>query len=334
MVNNLFEMNMLWALILLTVGLVLLIKSADWLVDGSVNLAERFGISPIVIGLTIVAMGTSAPEAAASIVAALQNNGDVAIGNVYGSNIANLALIGGMCAIIRPIAVKLSVIRREIPVMLVSGLLLWPIFSNLHISRYESIFILSLFIGLIYFIVHMGILEAKTGRSEIAEYKEVLQEKTVGLKKSLAGSTVLILLGLAGLVLGANISVKSAVYIGGRAGLSDAVIGLSIVAIGTSLPELMTCIVASFKGQDDISIGNLVGSNIFNTLFVVGISGTVHSYNISDRLIGTDYWIMIVLSSVFLVLGILKKGISRKYGFMLLVFYLAYIAYILIVKKT
>jgi cation:H+ antiporter len=180
----------------------------------------------------------------------------------------------------------------------------------------------------------MGILEAKADRSKMSEYNEVLQEKTVGKKKQLAVSIILIILGLAGLAIGANMSVKSAVYIGGRIGLSDAVIGLSIVAIGTSLPELMTCIVAALKGQDDISIGNLVGSNIFNTLFVVGISGTFSSYNISARLIGADYWIMIVVSSVFLILGVLKRGIDRKFGLMLLIGYVAYMIFILTMKNN
>ena len=216
------------------------------------------------------------------------------------------------------------------PIMLVSAVLLWPIFSNLHISRLEGISLLILFSGVMFFMVRMGLRDAKLDRSQLNEFKEHIEKAKTGFRNSLPGSAVLILLGLSGLALGAHISVNAAVYIGARAGLSNAVIGMSIVAVGTSLPELMTCVVAAFKGHDDISIGNLVGSNIFNTLFVVGISGSVRSYDISSQFIGADYWIMIAISAAFLLLGLFKRRISRKSGFMLLASYIGYMTYILV----
>lgn len=324
-----FEMNILWAVILLPVGLLILLKGADWLVDGAVCLAEKFGVSPIIIGLTVVAMGTSAPEAAASITAAVRNAGDIAIGNVYGSNIANLALIGGLCALIHPITVKLSVIRREMPVMLIVGLLLWPVLANSYLGRGESIMLLILFAGLIVFTVYAGLRDAKAQPSKVAEVSEHLHDKISKTERPLYTSIILVLLGLGGLALGADIAIRAAVFIGEKAGLSKAVIGLSIIAVGTSLPELMTCIVATFKGHDDISIGNLVGSNVFNTLFVVGIAGTIRSFKISGRLIGTDYWIMIVVSATFLLMAIVSKRIGRIYGVILTTGYVAYMLYLL-----
>jgi len=324
-----FEMNILWAVILLPVGLLILLKGADWLVDGAVCLAEKFGVSPIIIGLTVVAMGTSAPEAAASITAAVRNAGDIAIGNVYGSNIANLALIGGLCALIHPITVKLSVIRREMPVMLIVGLLLWTVLANSYLGRGESIMLLILFAGLIVFTVYAGLRDAKAQPSKVAEVSEHLHDKISKTERPLYTSIILVLLGLGGLALGADIAIRAAVFIGEKAGLSKAVIGLSIIAVGTSLPELMTCIVATFKGHDDISIGNLVGSNVFNTLFVVGIAGTIRSFKISGRLIGTDYWIMIVVSATFLLMAIVSKRIGRIYGVILTTGYVAYMLYLL-----
>jgi cation:H+ antiporter len=328
-----FEMNTLSGAISLPVGLLILLKGADWLVDGAVSLAEKFGVSPMVIGLTVVAMGTSAPEAAASIAAALRNAGDVAIGNVYGSNIANLAFIGGVCAIIRPITVNPSVVRREMPLMLLYGLLLWPVLANSYLGRDESIMLLVLFTGLIAFTVYAGLRDAKTESIEVAEVREHLHGGISKTKRPLYTSIILVLLGLGGLALGADIAIRAAVLIGAKAGLSKAVIGLSIIAVGTSLPELMTCVVAAFKGHDDISIGNLVGSNVFNTLLVVGLAGTIRSFKVSGRLTGTDYWIMIVVSATFLLMATVSKRIGRTYGAVLVAGYVAYMLYLLALTR-
>ncbi len=316
-------MNIMWALLLLVGGLVILWKCAGWLVDGAVGLAKLFGVSPLVIGLTIVAMGTSAPEVAASIAAAVEGLGNMAIGNVYGSNIANLALVGGLAALIRPITIKHLRKRTlwcEMPVMFAVALLLWPILGDGELLPHEGFMLLSVFAGLIVLIIFTARKEAEDVQSEAASGKQDVKR-----------NVLFIIIGLAGLALGADMVVRGAVFIGERVGLSEAVIGLTIVAIGTSLPELVTCVVAAIKGQHDISIGNLVGSNVFNTLLVVGTAGVVGSFEgIAARLAGgVDYWIMIVVSGVFVLMAMVGRRIGRTKGIMLLLGYIGYMVYVL-----
>ena len=321
-----FEMNIAWACLLLIGGLLLLWKAADFLVDGAVALARRLGVSSLVIGLTVIAMGTSAPEVAASIAAALRGAGDMAVGNVYGSNIANLALVGGICALIAPIAIPKRLLKREMPVMLLVALLLWPFLRNLQLSRLEGVVLLSIFIFLILLTVHIARREG-VAEQEITGKQEGSKTDQSSLKRSL----FFVIIGLAGLAFGADITVRGAVYIGQRAGLSKAVIGLTIIAIGTSLPELVTCVVAALKGHNDISIGNLVGSNVFNTLLVTGTAGVVRPFSLeSPRLAGIDYWIMIAVSAVFVVMGLLfRRRINRPCGVVLLLGYICYMVYLL-----
>lgn len=298
---------------------MILWKCAELLVAGAVGLAQRTGVSPLVIGLTVVAMGTSAPEVAASIAAALRGAGDVSIGNVYGSNIANLALVGGLCALIRPMKVPRQTLQREIPVMILTALLLWPILHNLHLSRPEGIILLSLFAALILLTVYLARREHKS--------IEVPEQKFISVTKGL----LFVAAGLIGLALGADMAVRGAVFVGERIGLSQAVIGLTIIAIGTSLPELATSLVAIIKGEQDISIGNLVGSNIFNTLLVVGTAGTVRPFAIGQRLAGIDYWVMILISVGFAsVIIIGRRVIGRAGGAFLLCAYIGYMIYLLV----
>jgi cation:H+ antiporter len=310
-------MNIAWACLFLLGGLVILWKAAELLVLGAVGLAQRLGVSPLVIGLTVVAMGTSAPEVAASVAAAVQNAGDVAIGNVYGSNIANLALVGGLCALIRPISVQLRTLRREIPVMILAALLLWPVLHNLYLSQPEGITLLAVFAVLILLTIYLAKREHKSIRTQ--------EHKGIGVTKG----SLFVVIGLAGLALGADIAVRGAVFAGERIGLSQAVIGLTIIAVGTSLPELATSLAATVKGQHDISVGNLVGSNIFNTLLVVGAAGTVRPFAIGQRLIGMDYWIMIFVSAAFAAAAIIgRRVIGRVGGVFLLCAYIGYMVYL------
>ncbi len=312
-------MNIIWAGIFLVGGLVILWKTADILVIGAVALARHLGVSPLVIGLTIVAMGTSAPEVAASIAAALRGAGDVAIGNVYGSNIANLALVGGICALIRPIIIRKETLRRQIPIMLGAALLLWPVLHNLKLARPEGILLLAVFVAFLCSTVYLA-------RKQKISNTNRQHHNSANINKSILS----IIIGLTGLALGAHLTVRGAVVIGEAIGLSQAVIGLTIIAIGTSLPELVTCVVASVKGQDDISIGNLVGSNIFNTLLVVAVAGTARPFNITARLIGIDYWIMIAAGFGFAAAAVLGRGvIKRSGGVVLLCGYVAYMVYLL-----
>jgi len=289
-------------------------------------LAKWLGISPLVIGLTVVAMGTSAPEVAASIAAAVRGMGDIAIGNVYGSNIANLALVGGLASLIRPLQVQKKTLLREIPVMILVALFLWPILHNLSVSRPDAIILLAVFAALILMTVYLAKRDAQIDNKSKGTNRDTAFDTRYTVK-----SILFIIIGLAGLALGADIAVRGAVVIGDRAGLSEAVIGMSIIAVGTSLPELSTCVVAAIKGQHDISIGNLVGSNIFNTLLVVGIAGVVRPFKIGHRLIGTDYWIMILVTVGFtFFVVIFRRTISRIGGIILLFGYITYILYLLL----
>lgn len=317
-------MNLFYAIILLLVGLTILVKGADWLVDGAVDVARHFGMSPLIIGLTIVAMGTSAPEVAASIVATLIGSADIAVGNVYGSNIANLAMVGGLCALIRPIAVSRVALYRDIPIMIGVTFLLFGVFCNHSLGRFESVFMLVLFAGIILFMIHS---EKRRGQKD-------RQTPPQEAAKSIGTSLLLILLGLLCLAGGAQLTVFSAKYLGQRAGLTDAVIGCTIVAVGTSLPELITCLIAALKGHDDLSVGNLVGSNIFNTLLVIGTAGVVRPFQISPQMIGVDFWLVVIISVLFSAFALFFRKINRPAGTVLALCYAGYIVYLLSVNQT
>ena len=324
------NMNIVWAVVLLVGGLVILWKSAELLVAGAVGLARRLGVSSLVVGLTVVAMGTSAPELAASIAGALRESGggDLAVGNVFGSNIANLALVGGLVALIRPLQVQRQTLRREIPVMLLVALLLWPFLGNSYLARPEALVLLAAFATLILLTVHAAQREAEHTRNEAKNVKRDTRHEIRDTRKSV----LFVIIGLAGLALGAKMAVEGAVYIGKDIfGLSERVISLTIIAFGTSLPELVTCVVAAIKGHHDISVGNLIGSNIFNTLLVTGAAGTVKPFEVGPRLAGgTDYWIMMIISAAFAAAVITgKRVIGRLAGALLLFAYVGYVIYLL-----
>ena len=344
-------MNIILAVVLLVGGLVILWKCAEMLVAGAVALARRLGVSSLVVGLTVVAMGTSAPELAASIAGVLQKSGEggnIAIGNVFGSNIANLALVGGLVALIRPLIVKRQTLCREIPVMILMALLLLPFLYNKYLSRPESIALLVAFAALILLTIHLARKESGQNKSKQAELNRLDTENGNDAKmdsrfrgndikngsniKSKDGikNLLFIVIGLVGLAIGAIMAVEGAVFIGKKVGLSEGVIGLTIIAFGTSLPELVTCVVAAIKGHHDISVGNLVGSNIFNTLLVVGGAGVVREFTIEPRFAGgADYWIMIAVSAAFaLAVLIGKRTIGRISGTLLLCGYLGYLMYL------
>lgn len=353
-------MNMILATLFLIGGLAILWKSAELLVAGAVGLARRLGISSIIIGLTVVAMGTSAPELAASIAGVLRKaetevnmesqarmdeldeqvkyvgeGGNLAIGNVYGSNIANLALVGALVALIRPLMVKKQTLRREIPVMILTELLLWPFVQNSHLSRLEAFILIVVFMILMLITIHLARKESEVNKQleeqsrlsaeNINDIKAITQTSKDGIK-----NTIYIVIGLVGLAAGAKMAVEGAVFIGTQIGLSKSVIALTIIAFGTSLPELVTCVVAAIKGHHDISVGNLVGSNIFNALLVVGGAGIVKPFNMEQRFSGgIDYWIMIGISVAFALAVIIgRRIISRLSGLLLLCGYFGYLVYL------
>jgi len=319
---------MAWAIVLLAAGLLLLWKGADLLVNGAVGIAQRLGISQLAVGLTVVAMGTSAPEVAASIASALGGRGDIAIGNVYGSNIANLALVGGLVALINPLRVQAQTLRREVPTMLIAALLLWPILRDLRLSRPEGLLLFIVFASLLAYTLRA----AKTGASPIRD----AAVPVVPIQSRTAKHIALVAIGLIGLSVGARLAVDGAVTIGTRAGLSDAVIGSTIMAVGTSLPEMVTCILAALKGHHDISVGNLVGSNIFTTLVVSGAAALVRPFAVGRRFAGgIDFWIMIGVSIAFAVAAVLgRRVIGRVGGVLLLAVYIAYLAYLLVCTQA
>jgi cation:H+ antiporter len=324
------QMPLFLAIILLPFGLTILIKGADWLVDGAVAIAKQLGMSPLIIGLTIVAMGTSAPEVAASIKATLQNSPGIAIGNVYGSNIANLALVGGLCAIIRPISISPIAISRDIPLMLATALLLFVLFyTGQSLDRIESVFMLVLFAAVISFMIYSERKNIEKDARLIEKKATYVEQAATYQPQSIGLSVLIILIGLICLVEGADISISTATIIGQHAGLSEFVIGATIIAVGTSLPELVTCLVAAFKGQDDLSVGNLVGSNIFNTLLVIGASGIIKPFSFESQpeLIGDFYWLMIIVLVLFSTIALVLKKITKLAGVVLLVCYAGYIAY-------
>ena len=331
-------MNVILAVILLVGGLAILWICAELLVAGAVGLARLLGVSSLVIGLTVVAMGTSAPELAVSIAGVLDKTGEggnIAIGNVFGSNIANLALVGGLIALIRPLMVKRQTLCREIPVMILMELLLWPFLFNSHLSRLEALALLAVFAVLILITVLMARKESFQNRIEQDQLNKLEVDDTDGSeitsRTNGKKNVILIVIGLIGLAVGAEMAKDGAVFIGTKIGLSQSVIGLTIIAFGTSLPELVTCVAAAVRGHHDISVGNLVGSNIFNTLLVVGGAGIVLPFNIEQRFAGgTDYWIMISVSAAFALAVFLGKHIiGRISGTLLLCGYVGYMVYVL-----
>ena len=260
-------MEVFLQILLLVAGFAMLIKGADWFVDGASGIADRLGIPEIIIGLTIVAMGTSAPEAAISISSALKGSADIAVGNVVGSNILNILVILGFTALIAPLAVQKSTIRYEIPFVIIISAVFSAIglFDN-YVGLFDGIVLLVLFAM---YLVYLFII-AKQGPTDADEEKE----KTRNGKKP-AKLLLFVLIGCVVIVAGSNIAVDAATAIAKICGMSERFIGLTIVAFGTSLPELVTSVIAAGKGNTDIAIGNIVGSNIFNILFVIGISALI-----------------------------------------------------------
>lgn len=312
-------MDILLQLLLLVAGFVMLIKGADWFVDGASKLADKFGIPQLVIGLTIVAMGTSMPEAAVSISAAAKGSAEITIGNVLGSNILNILIILGVTSVIRAISVQKSTIRYEMPfVIFVSVLLaLLGLFDG-TVSRLEGVILWIFMIVYLLYLLHM----AKKGQP-LEDDVPKLSEKDTPVKLVL-----LILIGIAMIVLGSDITVDAATAIARIFGMSERFIGLTIVALGTSLPELVTSVTAAIKGKSDIAVGNIVGSNIFNILFVVGttalITPVAYSYSFM-----VDSVVAIASAVLLLICVIPKKKLTRPAGILMLAAYAAYFVYLI-----
>ena len=301
------------AYLLLLVGFCLLIKGADLFVDGSSSLAKTLRIPAVIIGLTIVAMGTSAPEASVSINAALAGNNDIALSNVVGSNIFNGMVVVGICAMIVPFKVDPSILKRDLYVNIACSIVLAIMMMDLSISRIEGIILLILMVA---YILSM-IISALKNREEQDEIKVM----------PLPQSLLFIAIGLAMVILGGDMVVDNASLIATQFGLSQNFIGLTIVAIGTSLPELVTSIVAAKKGESGLALGNAVGSNIFNILFILGMSATVSPLIVLNESL-IDVVILIVTCVVLYIFAKTKKSMSYKEGLVTVGIYVAYMIYL------
>lgn len=313
---------MLISILLLLIGFVVLIVGAELLVRGASSLADKFGISHMVIGLTVVAFGTSAPELIVNIFSALKGSPDIAIGNVVGSNIANILLILGVCAVIKPLVVQKNTVWKEIPFALLGMILVYTMgndmfFDNSNfnaITRTDGFSLIAVFVIFMYYV--FGISKVKSGGKKIKSYSLLL-------------SVLFTVFGLVFLCVGGDVLVDNAIVLARLAGLSEAFIGLTIVAVGTSLPELATSIVAVIRNQDDIAIGNMIGSNIFNIFWILGLTSTMLQlpFNPSTNL---DV-IVAIVATLFLFFAMFvgkKHEFERWQGLFFVISYFSYIAYL------
>ena len=320
-------LQVLLQLLLLVVGFVMLVKGADWFVDGASKVAEIFGIPQLVIGLTIVAMGTSLPEAAVSTSAALKGSAEITIGNVVGSNIMNILLILGITSVISPLAVQLSTIKYEIPMVIGASVLLAGLgLLDTTVGRIDGIILL---FGMVLYLLYLFKM-AKKGQAEALEKEEAAEDSNnSGKKDSIIKQVLLILIGASLIVLGSNVTVDAATELALIFGMEERIIGLTIVAFGTSLPELVTSATAAIKGKADIAVGNIVGSNLFNLLFVVGIAAVITPVIYEKKFLVDT--IVCIVSAILLWLCVIRtKKLKRSGGAILLLCYAAYFVYLMI----
>ena len=303
-------------LFLLVLGFFFLIKGADLFVDGSSSVAKIFKIPSVIIGLTIVSIGTSLPEAAVSISASLKGAYDLSIANVVGSNIFNLLGVVGASAIICPFVIDKVIMKRDFPISILSTMLLAVMLIDTTLSLVEAIILFILFIGYILLLVR----SALKNRSEDGE-----EYKTLSLPKSL----LFIAIGIVAIVSGGTITVNAATFFAEALGMSELLIGLTIVAVGTSLPELVTSVVAAKKGESEIALGNVIGSNIFNILFILGMSGIVHPLNCEIGAL-IDTILLIGMSLLMYFVCKTKSRVSRVEGYISVVIYVVYVVYIIL----
>ncbi|OQA90571.1 MAG: Inner membrane protein YrbG [bacterium ADurb.Bin236] len=307
-------------IVYLAAGLAVIYFGAEFLVRGSKNLALAMGIRPMIVGLTVVAFGTSMPEFFVSFTSALKNSSSIAVGNIVGSNICNIGLILGMAALVRPLSVNSGMLKREMPIMLGASLLFWALIADGSVGRFDGALLMA---GIVLFTFQ----QIQSARKEIAAGKNDGGEEAAPENSKLK-NLLFALGGIAGLVVGANLMITGAISLALKIGVSELVVGLSIVAFGTSLPELATSMVAAARKESDISIGNVVGSNIFNILFILGLTALVSPIPVEASVISTQTPAMLAFSVVLLPFMIFKRDINRLEGFILLAAYIAYVVWI------
>lgn len=308
---------MVWNVIFLLVGFVLLIKGADFFVDGSSSVARLLGIPGFVIGLTVVAMGTSAPEAAVSIAAGISGSNEIAISNIVGSNIFNLLVVAGMSAVIKPYKIEKTMLNRDFPINVgVSAVLLLMLLLGGALGRIDGFILLGLFIGYLAFVLVNAFKNRESSiDSEVKTMSPIV-------------SIICIVGGLAAVIFGGDLVVDNAVAIAQALNWSETFIGLTIIAIGTSLPELVTSIVAAKKGESGLALGNVIGSNLFNIMLVLGISTAITPIA-TDKSMIINVVLMLTVTAVVYVFGVIKKSLGRIIGGICVAGYAAYTAYLI-----
>jgi len=321
-------------LLLFVAGLVSLVAGAELLVRGASKLALSFGISPLVVGLTIVAFGTSAPEVAVSVGAALNGKTDIAIGNVVGSNIFNVLFILGASALITPLVVNIQLIRQEVPIMVGASLLLLALSLDGTLGWFDSALLFGLLLAYTVFLVRQSRAETQAARDEFAA--KARPAAPGAWDSRLPVQVALIVVGLGLLVLGSDWLVSAAIVFAKALGVSDLVIGLTIVAAGTSMPEVATSITAAIKGERDIAVGNVVGSNTFNILGCLGLSGLVAGPTglaMAPALLNFDIWVMIAVALACLPVFLTGREIARWEGGVFLLYYATYVTYLILAAQ-
>jgi len=306
-------------------GLILLVWSAGRFVEGAASTARHFRMPALLIGMVIVGFGTSAPEMVVSALAASQGNPGIALGNAYGSNITNIALILGLTAVISPIAVHSQVLRKELPILMtVTILAAWQLRDD-QLSRSDALILLGVFTGLMAWTIWQGMQKKTDAFGDEVEQK--MEEQAMPLRRAIFW----LVAGLALLIASSRLLVLGAVEIAHGFGVSDLIIGLTIVAVGTSLPELASSIIATRKGEHDIALGNVIGSNLFNTLAVVGIAGVIHPVGVDPEVLSRDIFVMAILTGALFIVGYGFRSpgrINRYEGIILLASYVGYTAYL------
>jgi cation:H+ antiporter len=318
-------MSLLFPLLALVLGLILLVWSADRFVDGAVATARHAGMPTLLIGIVVIGFGTSAPEMLVSAISSFQGNPGLALGNAYGSNISNIGLILGLTAMLSPIAIKPGIVRSELPVLILMTLITAGLLSDLYLSRFDAIVLLALFAMVMGWWILSGLRHRNSVGSALGA------DGASGLLP-LKPALIWLFVGLMLLVISSRMLVWGAVEIARSFGVSDLIIGLTVVAIGTSLPELASAFAAARKGEHDLALGNVLGSNIFNTLAVVGIAGVIRPLQVVPEVLYRDCLVMglLVLALVPMALGLFgQRRIARFEGFLLLICYLAYNAYLI-----
>ncbi len=303
--------------LLLVIGIIVVIKGADWLTSGAVGMAERIGVPQIIIGLTIVAMGTSMPEFFVSLMSAINGTPDLAVGNIVGSNIFNALLIVGCAAMVAPIAIQRTTVKKDIPVAVFASLLLMGMTLDGQISRIDAAILFVIFLAYLWITLRGAKTEGGSSQEEEKKPMPVLK----------AG--ILVIIGLACLIFGSDVFVDNATAIAHAMGISDAVIGLTIVAGGTSLPELATSVVAAKKGNSGIAIGNVLGSNVFNILMILGVTGLITPMTISGITI-VDLSMMVISMILLWLFSFTKYRIERWEGVLLAAIFIGYISWLVV----